>query len=64
MEDVLTKAEYLKAKYAILTRFTETVVYDGTNGRRLIKFNGPSEYLDRFEELWRYLSKEMAGHGA
>jgi len=60
VEDVKTKAEYLKTKYAILTRFTETVVYGGTNGKRLIKFNNLSEYLDRFEELWQYLSKEMA----
>lgn len=60
VEDVLTKAEYLKAKYAVLTRFTETLVYDGSNGRLLVRFNSPSEYLDRFEELWQYLSKETA----
>ncbi len=60
VEDVKTKAEYLETKYAVLTRFTETVVYKGTNGRCLIKFNNPLEYLDRFEELWQYLSKEMA----
>jgi hypothetical protein len=59
VEDILTKAEYLKVKYAVLTRFMETVVYDGKNGKQLAKFKA-SEYSDRFEELWQYLSKEMA----
>lgn len=64
VEDILTKAEYLKARYAVLTRFSETVVYDGSNGRRLAKFNSPSENIERFEELWQYLSKETAQNGA
>ncbi len=63
VEDVLTKAEYLKAKYAVLTRFSETAVYDGTTGRLLVRFNSPIENFERFEELWHYLSKETAEHG-
>jgi hypothetical protein len=59
VEDLLTKAEYLKTKYAILTRFIETAVYDGINRRRLSKFNR-LEHLERFEELWQYLSRETA----
>ena len=52
-------AQYLNAKYAILTNFSESVVYD-TNGKELTRFKRPKEYLDRFEELWQYLSKERA----
>ncbi len=54
------QAEYLNFKYAVLTRFTETVVYDGASGNPLIRFTNPSEYLSKFEELWKHLSKEKA----
>jgi hypothetical protein len=52
------KAEYLSAKYAVLANFSETIVYDGVNGKELIRFSYPKEYLDKFDELWKYLSKE------
>ena len=52
-------AQYSNAKYAILTNFSETMVYD-TNGKELTRFKHPKEYLERFEELWQYLSKERA----
>ena len=60
VKKLLEKAEYLGFKYAVLTRFAETVVYDGANGNQLIRFSNPKEYLSKFEELWQYLSKEKA----
>ena len=56
---LLAKAEILNAKYAVLTRFTETIVYDAADGTELIRFSNPTEYLSRFEELWKYLSKKF-----
>jgi hypothetical protein len=55
------EAQYLRyAKYSILTNFSETIVYGSTNGKELIGFRHPKEYIDRFEELWQYSSKERA----
>jgi len=51
------EVHYLNAKYGILTNFSETIIYDA-NGKELIKFKRPKEYIDRFSELWEHLSKE------
>jgi len=60
-ETIVTKlrkqAEDLNFKYAVLTSFARTVIYDGTSGKMLIRFENPEEYLSKFEELWKYLSK-------
>lgn len=60
VESLLGKAEYLHAKYAVLTNFAETVVYNRTNEKQLIEFRNPKQYLPKFEELWQCLSKERA----
>jgi len=51
------EAQYLNAKYGILTNFSETIVYDA-DGNELTKFKHPKEYIDRFNELWVLLSKQ------
>jgi len=53
------KAQYLNVVYAILTNFTETIGYDA-DGNELIRFKRPPEYTERFDELWKFLSKEAA----
>ena len=60
VEKLLGKAEYLNVKHAVLTSFAETVVYDRTSEKQLIDFSDPTEYLSKFEELWKHLSKEGA----
>jgi hypothetical protein len=55
------EVQYLNAKYGILTNFSETMVYDA-NGKELTKFKCPKEYIDRFNELWEYLSKERTSY--
>ena len=54
----------LNTKYAVLTNFCETVVYlranEESKWKQLIRFNNPKEYLSKFKELWKYLSKEAA----
>jgi len=60
VEKLLTKAEYLRTEYAVLTSFTQTVIYGKENERTVVRFGNPREYLSRFEELWRYLCKEEA----
>jgi len=54
------KARNLNTRYAILTNFSETIVYGKTNEKPLIRFSHPTEYLSRFEELWKCLSKANA----
>jgi len=54
------KARKLNTRYAVLTNFTETIVYGKTGEKPLIRFGEPKEYLSRFEELWKYLSRESA----
>jgi len=48
-----------KAKYAVLTRFVETIVYN-VESRGEIEYFVPVDYKDRFDVLWKYLSKESA----
>ena len=60
VEKLLGKAEYLNTRYAVLTSFRHTVVYDRTSEPQLIEFTEPNQYLSRFEELWQYLSRARA----
>ena len=56
-QELLEKSRYLDVKYAILTRFYETIIYDSKTGNKLASFNHPKEYLEKFDCLWKYLSK-------
>lgn len=60
VEDLLRKSEYLGTKYAVLTRFNETIVYDVANGNTLTRFISPRDHLERFDDLWNHLSREKA----
>jgi hypothetical protein len=55
-ENLLEKVQFVNAKYGVLTNFVETIIYDA-EGKELAKFKSPKEYLERFDDLWRYLSK-------
>lgn len=55
--ELLEKSRFLGVKYAVLTRFAETVIRDSKTGNTLASFNYPYEYVDKFDDLWKYLSK-------
>jgi len=54
---LLEMAREVQAKYALLTRFAQSVFYNAETGEELFHFHSPSEYKSDFEILWRYLSK-------
>jgi hypothetical protein len=58
--DLLSKGASFGAKYAVLTSFAETVVYDALSQKRLFRIDSPVEYYLKFEDIWNYLSKEAA----
>ena len=49
-------AEQTGAKYAVFTRFYETIVYDARTGQEKAYFRGSDGYLKNFEALWNYLA--------
>jgi len=55
-DELLKKASYFDSKYAVLTRFAETLVFDTETGGKeaYLKHN---EYLDKIDVLWKFLSK-------
>lgn len=57
VRELLEKSRYLGVKYAILTRFAETLILDPKSGKKLASFNYPHEHLEKFDDLWKYLSK-------
>ena len=57
VERLLEKSRYLGVRYAILTRFNETLIFDSKTGNKLASFDHPNEYLEKFDDLWKYLSK-------
>ena len=56
IQDLLEKSRYLGVRYAVLTRFVETLILDPKSGKRLASFNY-LDYLEKFDDLWKYLSK-------
>lgn len=58
--DLLNKGMGLNAEYAVLTSFAETVIYDVSSQKRLLRFDSPVEYSLKFEDIWNVLSKEAA----
>jgi hypothetical protein len=56
IKELLSNGKALKAKYAVFTRFYETIVYDPQSGEE-IEYFVPMDYLDNFDTLWKYLSK-------
>ena len=59
---IMEAASQLGAKYAVLTRFSETKVYDLGDAFEVANFEvgAESEYETKFEDLWRLLSKNSA----
>ena len=57
IQELLEKSRYLGVKYAILTRFAETLILDPKSGKKLASFSYPYEYINKFDDLWKYLSK-------
>jgi len=54
---LLEMARDLHCRYALLTRFAQSALYDVESGKELDYFKRPREYQTRFEDIWRYLSK-------
>lgn len=50
-------AKETDAKYAVITRFDETIIYDAKTGEEKVFFKSPNDYLSKFEILWNYLAK-------
>ena len=57
---LIDQANGLNAKYAVLTRYWQTVIFDPKTGKELAYFDYPNEYISNFESLRRYLSKTRA----
>jgi len=55
-EKLLEQARYFESRYAVLTRFVETIVFNTNTGEKLAYLDR-NEYLDKIDVLWRYLSK-------
>jgi len=55
-ERLLEQARYFGSRYAVLTRFVETIVFDTYTGEKLAYLDR-NEYLDNIDVLWRYISK-------
>lgn len=57
LNELLQKSQYLDARYAILTRFAETLIFDPKTGNKLASFHSPDEHREKFDILWKYLSR-------
>jgi len=57
---LMEQANELKAKYAVLTSYSQTVIFDAETNRELAYFGDPKEYISSLENLCLYLSKERA----
>jgi len=53
---LLSIAQKFEAKYAVITRFCETIIFDPKTGDEIEYFN-PIGYKDKFDILWKLLSK-------
>ena len=60
---ILQEAKDLDAKYAVITSFAKTKIYDSKTGSEQASFDligSVCEYETKFGELWKFLSKESA----
>jgi hypothetical protein len=57
---LLDKSKALGAKYAVVTRFKETIIYESETRIEAEYFPLPDDYLNKFDALWKYLSKPLA----
>jgi len=57
IQKLLEKSRYLNVEYAVLTRFLETLVFDPKSGKKLASFNYLNQHIEKFDDLWKYLSK-------
>lgn len=56
IEKLRLNAKQTKAKYAVFTRFFETIIYDARTGEEKAYFRGSDGYLNKFDILWNYLA--------
>ncbi len=61
VKKLINNAKETTAKYAVLTRFFETIIYDAKTGEEKAYFRGTNDYLRNFETLRTYLSKHDKG---
>ncbi|MEM3565932.1 MAG: hypothetical protein QXK18_03550 [Candidatus Bathyarchaeia archaeon] len=55
--DLLQKSKFLKVKYAVLTRFAETIIFDPSTSEAIATFRSLNEHIEKFDILWNLLSK-------
>jgi hypothetical protein len=63
IEKLVGNAKETSAKYAVLTRFDETIIYDAKTGEQKVYFRSPDDYVSKFEALWSYLANPKVIHG-
>jgi predicted type IV restriction endonuclease len=56
IKELVNNAKALKAKYAVFTRFLQTIVYNPQTGDEICYF-APYNLIEKFDILWKYLSK-------
>ena len=59
IQELLEKSRYLGVKYSVLTRFVETIILDPKSEEKIADFNYPWGYVEKFDDLWRYLSRPV-----
>jgi len=59
VSELIKNAKALGAKYAVITRFRETIIYNPETGEE-IEYFVPTDYIDKFDILWKYLSKPLS----
>jgi hypothetical protein len=57
LEDLSRKSRKLNVKYAVLTRFKETLVVEPNTMATVATFRSQQEHLEKFQVLWKILSK-------
>lgn len=62
IKKLVGNAKETNAKYAVLTRFDETIIYDAKQGEEKVYFRSPNDYISEFEALWSYLANPKVIH--
>lgn len=57
LDDLLQKSNFLKVKYAVLTRSLETIIFNPSTSETIATFRSPNEYIEKFYILRNLLSK-------
>ncbi len=48
---LLENCRNIGVKWAVLSRYVETIIYDVKNGKKIAFFSHPNEYIDKLQNL-------------